>query len=93
MAEYIEREAVLDAVFELPPKMDEQGYGWVARGGLYQTIRDFPAADVVPVVRCKDCLHSKLNEIDNESYICKLSGHLFAPNFYCASGGRMDGGT
>ena len=49
--------------------------------------------DVQPVVRCKDCLHSKLNEIDNESYICKLSGHLFAPNFYCASGRRKDGET
>ena len=93
MAEYIERDKVLDAVFELPPKMDAQGYGWIARGGLYQLIRDFPSADVVFVVRCKDCLHSTLSEIDNESYICKLSGHLFTPNFYCASGGRKDGGT
>ena len=88
MAEYIDRDKVLDAVLELPPKMDAQGYGWIARGGLYQLIRDFQSADVVPVVRCKDCLHSKLNEIDNESYICKLSGYLFAPNFYCASGGK-----
>lgn len=49
MAEYIDRDKVLDAVFELPPKMDAQGYGWIARGGLYQLLRDFPSADVQPV--------------------------------------------
>jgi len=55
MKEYIERDKLLDAVFELPPKMDAQGYGWIARGSLYQLIRDFQSADVQPVVHCKDC--------------------------------------
>ena len=49
MADYIDRGKVLDAVFELPPKMDAQGYGWIARGGLYQLIRDFQSAGVQPV--------------------------------------------
>ena len=81
--EYIEREQAIAAI-----KKDVMG------GLNYQSIlNSIPAADVQPVVMCKDCLHSKLNEIDNESYICKLSGNLFAPNFYCASGGRKDGGT
>lgn len=49
MAEYIEREAVLQAVLELPPKMDEQGYGWLGRRGVWQMLLDFPSADVAPV--------------------------------------------
>ena len=49
MADYIDRDKVLDAVFELPHKMDEQGYGWIARVYLYHLLCDFPAADVQPV--------------------------------------------
>ena len=52
MAEYIEREALMSAVLELPPKMDEEGYGWLGRRGVWQMIADFPAADVVEVMRC-----------------------------------------
>lgn len=42
MAEYIEREAVIHKM-----KMDIRP--------PFAVVRDFPAADVVPVVRCKDC--------------------------------------
>lgn len=51
MSDYISREALLQAVLELPPKMDEQGYGWLGRRGVWQMVSDFPAADVRPVVR------------------------------------------
>ena len=43
MAEYIDREAVFHAM-----KMDVRP--------PFAVVRDFPAADVAPVVRCKDCL-------------------------------------
>lgn len=49
MAEFIEREALLQAILDLPPKMDEQGYGWLGRRGVWQMALDFPAADVRPV--------------------------------------------
>ena len=49
MAEYIERDKVLDAILALPPKMDEQGYGWLGRMGVWQMIRDFQSADVAPM--------------------------------------------
>lgn len=46
MAEYIEREAVLEFV-----EPD-------ARPFLAERIKSIPAADVRPVVLCKDCVHS-----------------------------------
>ena len=49
MAEYIDRDKVLEAILALPPKMDEQGYGWLGRMGVWQMIRDFQSADVQPV--------------------------------------------
>lgn len=51
--EYIEREALSQAILDLPPKMDEQGYGWLGRRGVWQMVNDFPAADVRPVVKSK----------------------------------------
>ena len=93
MAEYIERDKLLDAVFELPPKMDAQGYGWIARGGLCQLIRDFPSADVQPVV------HGHWEtEICDDGYgaynlfVCSLCGSESAKRFnYCREcGARMD---
>lgn len=47
-SEYISREAVLRDW----PLCDEPG-------DAYQFIRNFPAADVVEVVRCKDCKYSE----------------------------------
>lgn len=53
MTKYIEREALLQAILDLPAKMDEQGYGWLGRRGVWQMAMDFPAADVRPVKRGK----------------------------------------
>ena len=95
MAEYIERDKLLDAVFELPPKMAAQGYGWIARGGLYQLIRDFQSADVTPVVHGKN-----LNEEWPSLFECSIC-HWSCWDTYCGDtdtynycpncGARMDG--
>ena len=101
MADYIDRGKVLDAVFELPPKMDAQGYGWIARGGLYQLIRDFQSADVAPVVHgkwgkysntCSNCGISKYNFIsfnfdDKNGYARPFGSWNYCPR----CGARMDG--
>ena len=87
MAEYIDRDAVLNAVLELPPKMDEQGYGWLGRRGVWQMIADFKAADV--------CSHGEwvvCGDGENVPYLCSHCGktvpailiekypHNFCPN-------------
>lgn len=93
MAEYIERDKVLEAILNLPPKMDEQGYGWLARGGLYQLIRDFQSADVAPVVHGK--WENKYNQFGDRVYplptcsVCGFCTHI--RNNYCPDcGARMD---
>ena len=77
MAEYIERETTIDA---LP----------VAWDSAINAIRNVPAADVAPVVRCKDCEYS----YDEISYLCCSHGVCVdcevPPDFYCAEGKRKE---
>lgn len=73
MAEYIERIKALQAINEFyhDPKIDI-------------VIRNIPKADVVEVVRCKDCAvpHNKWTGCP------KLNGLIPPPDFYCAYGER-----
>ena len=97
MADYIERDKVLEAILNLPPKMDEQGYGWLGRMGVWQMIRDFQSADVAPVV------HGRWISIGHKlSRICSVCNcdepYKFADDDanvydYCPNcGAKMDGG-
>ena len=51
---------------------------------------DFPTADVVEVVRCKDCKHAEIQDYAPPScrYCCKYSALYHAKNFYCSMGER-----
>lgn len=53
--EYIEREAGFNAILKLVPKVDGDGYCWVIRGDAATAIDSISAADVRPVVLCRDC--------------------------------------
>lgn len=56
-------------------------------------IDDQPTADVVEVVRCKDCKHFTEGMIgDDLEYFCKLTSGMVnpAPDFYCSYGERKD---
>ena len=55
-------------------------------------------ADVVEVVRCKDCRHKQVDEIifalsanPETALFCKRMGGIISETFYCAAGERMDG--
>ena len=48
MTDYISREAALKALF---------AHGMCYAPMQLQIIKDLPAADVAPVVRCKDCIY------------------------------------
>lgn len=81
--EYIERGALLKKF----DQYEEQDH--------YMVAEEFPAADVEPVVRCRDCEHSE--EVDEESktmfegdpeFYC---GHIDCPvdgNGFCSAGKR-----
>ena len=79
MTEYIERDKAIEAVRSDP------------MGGLnYKRIlTDIPAADVVPVVRCRDCKH--LGTFRGKLY-CRHNCGIVEPkeNDFCSRGERKE---
>lgn len=69
MSEYIKRENVMQAIQEIYEREDADrvGFGEEQIGVLVgldyakETIKEIPHADVVEVVRCKDCIWYDLN--------------------------------
>ena len=58
----------------------------------YKVISSIPIQDVVEVVRCKDCTHSKLREITDEGHtvrVCENWGYVDDTHF-CNDGKRRD---
>lgn len=90
MAEYIEREALI-AKFK---QMELGEHGLVERlfaDGVYAVIAAFPAADVVPVTRCKDCKHLVNATINANGFlICDISDMEIAPDDFCSHGERRE---
>lgn len=69
--------------------------GEYARVAFGDDIDVLPTADVVEVVRCKDCRWVKLHTtpIFHKTYkICTLSNAVYANDFYCAFGERREDG-
>ena len=78
--EYIEREALLEWLCDGDPSRMEDYY--------YNAIADAPTADVVEVVRCKDCIY-------NANGSCEMSEDCtdnYRPEYYCADGLRKGEG-
>ena len=83
MAEYIAREVLLAQL----RAMESYNVSPMYRRGYDEAILKTPAADVVPVVRCKECKHLFYT-------MCAACGFLpHKPNDFCSYGERMDGGT
>jgi len=54
-------------------------------------LREMSSADVVQVVRCKDCKHYYFadNRIPQEQrYVCEISGEIWKPDSFCSYGER-----
>lgn len=86
MPDYIDREAANLA-------LAEQGFDW---DKAKQALASVPAADVVPVVRCKDCIHYDLGvclKIYSDGNVQKDSWQSRNPNDFCSYGERKDGGA
>lgn len=90
MSEYIEREAAIDAIM----KVYVRTAGYKARERVFEAeeaVHRLPAADVAPVVRCKDCKH----HYDCGVHFCDRLG-MDCPDdsdFFCSYGERKDGGA
>lgn len=80
MAEYISREAAITAVKTHCPAKYETA--------VLVRLVCIPAADVVEVVRCRDCRMSEPCADERECY-CTLT-HAYKPTEYFCADGEMD---
>lgn len=88
MAEYIEREAAIDAIM----KVYVRTAGYKARERVFEAkeaVHRLPVADVAPVVHCRHCRSY------NKPRLGWCSVHLDreGPDDFCGYGARMDGGA
>ena len=88
MGEYIERERLLRK-FNIDDMMNVNGT-LISLREARETISNFPAADVVTVVRCRDCKHS----YEDIGGLCCSYGPMadsaVPKTFFCALGERKN---
>lgn len=91
MAEYIKREDAVNAV--MAAKWVDGSDGAMAM----EIVASPPAADVAPVVRCKDCKHLCVWNRKDIYAFCPKTNIVFLPfdkdtrTFFCSLGERKDG--
>ena len=95
MAEYIEREEALNLISDIFFATDPNGEEQCGVIKCSKAIRNAPAADVVEIVRCKDCKYFDIEDGDAlgtcmGKFICvSLGGEVYPePNHYCSYGER-----
>ena len=94
MPEYIEREALLQDISETVIFTVQDGVSLPTtemRGAnkVINQIRAATAADVVEVVRCKDCHYWDEAKVNKRGFlICPVSGMDITPNDFCSYGER-----
>lgn len=98
MAEYIERGAAIDAIM----KVYVRTAGYKARERVFEAkeaVHRLPVADVVPVVRCRDCKYYRVSALLAPNKFCfrlkhpvedRPIGYNFAPDDFCSYGERKE---
>lgn len=91
MSRYIKTDALMKDIWSLYRDEDHVDYN-VAIADALNVIDEQPTADVVEVVRCKDCKHAEIQDYAPPScrYCCKYSALYHAKNFYCSMGERRE---
>ena len=81
MAEYIKRESAIEAIMSDPP--DAHYQSWYA-----EKINEIPAADVDPLVRCKDCRYGDWDSKPHDAMVCMRTkdGFWRSGNDFCSYG-------
>lgn len=91
MTEYIERANAVRTVLEKPDMTQDE------KAGVVRRLQALPAADVVEVVRCRECVHccgvsgEPPFEDADEAY-CDEHDFCVSETYFCADGERKDGG-
>lgn len=87
MAEYIERQAVLDAIPHAEKDEKISLFGAVA--DVIMLVSDIPAADVAPVVRRKDCIFKDFPD-EYDVCRCERTGEEIQSNDFCSHAVRKE---
>lgn len=68
-----------------------RNYQQDAKTNVYETkkMTDFPTADVVEVVRCKDCKYHE-DEVPGMVWCPHIIGNWVNDNWFCAEGNRKE---
>lgn len=96
MAEYIEREKAFNAILNLVPKVDDDGYCWVIRGDAAKAIDSIPAADVRPVVHGHNTGNARIFECSecgygfSDIFLTNERDYPIDPNYCPNCGARME---
>lgn len=94
MGIYIDMEMPKDGYIDV--RVFAKGHANIATGEppFYKEMPaiEVPSADVVEVVRCKDCSHGYKTSYPSELRICLMTGCANSENHFCSDGKRMDGG-
>lgn len=86
MTEYISREVAKEVFCEY---CDWAESGSESCKSCPDPIGKIPAADVVEVVRCKDCKYAQDGAVFGQDWCADAEIH---PDFFCADGERKDNG-
>ena len=86
MSRYIE----VDALEEIKEIADD-AFEWGTYVVKMSAIREVPTADVVEVVRCKDCkYYTKHQYMEKSLFVCNVFEWHSHPNDYCSFGERRE---
>lgn len=95
MAEYIEREAFRRQLIDR--QITTQFFNAKEReeiGCIIEMLDNAPAADVAPVVRCKDCKHYTEFDVHNckrlDFHFCNKLGNITRESDFCSYGERKE---
>lgn len=88
MAEYIELEAAFNAITDLAGEASTRS-AYEAIWESARALKKIPAADVAPVVRCRECKYYKPDEFECE---CDFAGGLpyVKADDFCSYGERKE---
>lgn len=91
MAEYIDRANLIARIEYYVTHTPEDKGEHYAYSVMLNEVLNCPAADVVPVVRCKDCKNAQ-NECGG-MIICRVYKHIMWLQNFCSYGKKKDGGA
>lgn len=86
----IDAEKLLDEGIRARDGINDNGLLYIPLADVRKSIKNAPAIDAVPVVRCGECLWWD-NAENSFQGRCALSGSYPTRNWYCANGQRKEG--